>query len=91
MQELQLVPRLGASWDDVRLCTTKDEGVDGRSALDARVVEFTRLVAGYALDFDDMEVIPATATSKAMISIAGLSVPAEYLYGTWTKQPHVSA
>jgi hypothetical protein len=32
----------------------------------ARVVEFIWLVAGYALDVDDMEAIPATATSTAM-------------------------
>jgi hypothetical protein len=51
---------------------------DGRRH--ARVVEFTPLVAGYALEFDDMEVIPPTATSKAMLSTAGHSAPADFVY-----------
>jgi hypothetical protein len=60
--------------------TDEHEDVDDQAARDARVVEFIRLVEGYAFDFDDMGVLPATATSKAMISIAGRSAPADRLY-----------
>ena len=65
-----------ASWDDVRQYPMTDK----ESERDARLVEFTRLVAGYTLEFDDMEVIPPTAASKGLIRIAGHSAPADFLY-----------
>jgi hypothetical protein len=72
-------PDWDASWDDVR--SYKDVMTEKESERDARVLEFSRLVAGYALQDDDMEVIPPSATSQAVISIAGRSAPAKYLYG----------
>jgi hypothetical protein len=56
------------------------EEVDDQAVRDACVVEFIRLVEGYAMDVDDIEVNPATATSTAMISIAGKGAPADFLY-----------
>jgi hypothetical protein len=68
-----------SEWVQIVYGDPRPVGID-QSARVARVVEFTRLVAGYAVEFDDMEVIPPTATSKAVISIAGHSAPAEDLY-----------
>ena len=57
------------------------EDVDDQAVRDARAAEFIRLIEGYAWDFDDIEVIPATATSKAMIRTRAGCAPADRLYG----------
>jgi hypothetical protein len=68
--------------------TDQDKEVDDH-ACEARVVEFSRLVEGYAFDFDDMEVIPATATSKAMFRPGADCAPADRLYRLMRRAPQV--